>query len=329
MAYIRELGKDRWRAQVERAGVRRSAVRETRRAAEDWAAREEAALLDAKRGVYPANTLRDAMEKYAREVSPTKRRERNESNRLTAFCRDFPQIADKVISDIRTPDLARWRDARLAKVTPASVERDLRLISHVFTIARNEWKWCGDSPLKGLGRPGDNPPRDRRVFPSEVRRICRWLGYRTGAVRTKQQQVALAFLIALRTGMRASEVLSLSAGNVDLDRRVATVQHKTQRLTGRPREVPLSKPAIRLLRQLDPAGFTLTSASLDALFRKATRALLIQDLHFHDSRGEALTRLSRKVDVMSLARVSGHKDLRTLMDHYYRETAADIARRLD
>ena len=97
MAYIRKLGKDRWRAQVERA------------------------------------TLRDAMEKYAREVSPTKRRERNESNRLTAFCRDFPQIADKVISDVRTPDLARWRDARLAKVTPASVERDLRLISHVFT----------------------------------------------------------------------------------------------------------------------------------------------------------------------------------------------------
>jgi hypothetical protein len=55
------------------------------------------------------------MEKYAREVSPTKRRERNESNRLTAFCRDFPQIADKVISDVGTPDLARWRDARLAE----------------------------------------------------------------------------------------------------------------------------------------------------------------------------------------------------------------------
>jgi integrase len=130
----------------------------------------------------------------------------------------------------------------------------------------------------------------------------------------------LSHLIALRTAMRASEVLSLSAGNVGLDRRVATVQHKTQRLTGRPRQVPLSKPAIRLLRQLDPAGFTLTSASLGALFRKATRALLIQDLHFHDSRAEALTRFSRKVDVMSLARVSGHKDLRTRMDHYYRQS---------
>ena len=93
IAYIRKLSKDRWRAQVERAGVRRSAIRETKRAAEDWAAREQAALLDVTRGVYPVQTLRDAMTKYAREVSPTKRRERNESNRLTAFCRDFPQIA--------------------------------------------------------------------------------------------------------------------------------------------------------------------------------------------------------------------------------------------
>ena len=113
MAYIRKLSKDRWRAQVERAGVRRSAIRETKRAAEDWAAREEAALLDVTRGVYPPQTLRDAMTKYAREVSPTKRRERNESNRLTAFCRDFPQIADKVISTVATPDIARWRDVRL------------------------------------------------------------------------------------------------------------------------------------------------------------------------------------------------------------------------
>jgi hypothetical protein len=142
-AYIKKLGPDRWRAQVERAGVRRSAVRETKRAAEDWAAREEAALLDAKRGVYPSHSLREAMDKYAREVSPTKRRERNESNRLAAFCRDFAQIADKVISNVTTPDLARWRNARLAKVTPASVERDLRLISHVFTIARNEQRGPG------------------------------------------------------------------------------------------------------------------------------------------------------------------------------------------
>jgi hypothetical protein len=42
----------------------------------------------------------------------------------------------------------------------------------------------------------------------------------------------------------------------------------------------------------------------------------------------ALTSLARKVDVMTLARISGHKDLRILMNTYYRETAEQIAARL-
>jgi integrase len=103
-----------------------------------------------------------------------------------------------------------------------------------------------------------------------------------------------------------------------------------QHLTGKPRQIPLSSHAVRLLRMVAGRGmfFTVSSASLDALFRKARDRLLLEDLHFHDSRAEALTRLARKVDVMTLARISGHKDLRTLMETYYRESASDIAARL-
>lgn len=99
--------------------------------------------------------------------------------------------------------------------------------------------------------------------------------------------------------------------------------------TGRPREIPFSRAAARLLQPI--AGrehcFTVTSASLDVLFRKAKAALEIEGLHFHDSRAEALTRLSRKVDVMTLAKISGHKDLRVLQEHCYPETSAQIAAR--
>jgi integrase len=94
--------------------------------------------------------------------------------------------------------------------------------------------------------------------------------------------------------------------------------------------VPLNRHAVRLLRpvaQLDRC-FTLSSAVLDALFRKTRNRLLIEDLHFHDTRGEALTRLSRKVDVLTLAKISGHKDLRILQQTYFRETAEQIAARL-
>lgn len=330
MAYIRKQ-RGRWRAEVERNGVRKSAVFETKSAATQWAAVEEAAIIALKRGAFPRKTFGDAMTRYAEEVSSTKEGARWELLRLKATAKNFPALAKKQLTDVTTADLAEWRDKRLKKVTPGSVQRDINLLSHVFTVAAVEWKWLADSPMKGLRAPGQNPPRTRRIDPREIRKVVRWLGYRTGRKpETKQQQVALAFMLALRTGMRAAEILTLGPATVDLARRVATVKHKTQYLTGKPREVPLSRHAVRLLRPVIAREvFTVTSASLDTLFRKARDSLLIEDLHFHDARADALTRMSKKVDVMTLARISGHRDLRVLLDAYYRVSSEDIAARLD
>lgn len=62
------------------------------------------------------------------------------------------------------------------------------------------------------------------------------------------------------------------------------------------------------------------------LFSKLTRQLLIEGLTFHDARATALTHLAKKVDVMTLAKISRHKDLSLLMNVYYRTKAEDIAR---
>lgn len=330
MAYITKVAKG-WRAQVERNGVRRSATRDTKSEVVQWAAEVEAELLAMKRGAFPKKSFADALRRYLEEVSANKKGERYERLRIEALIRDFPRLAAKPLTDVQTPDIAAWRDKRLKAVTPGSVQRDINLLSNVFTVARKEWKWCGESPFDGLRAPGQNPARSRRIDPREIRRLVRWLGYVTGRrPATKQQEVALAFLVSLRTGMRAGEILSLSSKNIDIKNRCATVEHKTQHLTGKPRVVPLSRHALRLLRpSLPGAVFTVSSASLDALFRKARDSLLIDDLHFHDARADALTRFARRVDVMELARISGHKDLRVLMDHYYRVTPAEIAARLD
>lgn len=63
--------------------------------------------------------------------------------------------------------------------------------------------------------------------------------------------------------------------------------------------------------------------------RKAKARALVEGLHFHDTRAEALTRLSKKLDALRLAKISGHKDLRILLATYYRESAEDVARLLD
>lgn len=333
MAYIRKA-KDGWRAEVERAGVRLSRTLPTKREAQQWAVAEEAALLASKRGQYPRKTLKDAMDRYRRDVSPSKagkQAEVNEGRRFDALARDYPGLASKLLADIKTPDVAAWRDARLKVVSRGTVQRDINLLSNVFRVASREWKWCGESPFTGLRQPGQNPPRQRMIGWREARAMLRAMHYRPGQTpKLKLQEVGHAFALALRTGMRAGELLALTDANVDLARGVATVPHKMQRLTGGPRAVPLSAKAVRIMRPLMGRGRLLqvSSGSLDALFRKTRDQLGLAGFTFHDSRATALTHLARRVDVMTLARVSGHKDIRVLMEHYYREDAASIASRL-
>lgn len=329
MAHIYKQ-RDKWRAQVQRKGQRVSKSFRTKAEAILWAQSIEAEILQANGPGFPRKTFADAIDRYKRDVSSTKKGERHECMRLDAFVRDFPHIAGKLLTEVKTSDMVSWRDARLKEVTPASVSRTVSTFSNLFKLAIKEWGWCGHNPCEDMKAPGDNPPRTRRIKPREVKTIVRWLGYRTGEKpQTKMQEVALAFMVSLRTAMRAGEVLQLGAATVDLDKGVALVEHKTQHLTGKPREVPLSPKAVRLLRPVMAERiFSVSSASLDALFRKAKANTLIQDLHFHDARAEALTRFAKKVDVLTLARISGHRDLRVLFDHYYRETAEDISKRL-
>lgn len=334
MASIYKL-RDKWRVQVFKAGQRVSAVFPTKAEAKSWASVKEAELENQQAKPYANKTLQDALDKYAEEVSPTKRGMRAERLRLYAFSRDFPALVSKQLSEVTTPDMAGWRDARLKVVSKGSVQRDINLLRNVFSLARDEWKWIDESPFKGMKTPGNNPPRTRLPKWQEVRAICRWLGFVSNSKpHSKQCETAHAFLVSLRTGMRAGEILSLTKKNVNLEKRVASVSHKTEHLTGRPRDIPLSKHAVRLLKNLiDHAEtdklFTVSSASMDALFRKATSNLQINDLHFHDARADALTRFAKKVDVMTLAKISGHKDLSILLNTYFRTTASTIANQLD
>lgn len=74
--------------------------------------------------------------------------------------------------------------------------------------------------------------------------------------------------------------------------------------------------------------FTVGANEGSALFSRLAKELLIDGLTFHDSRATALTLLSRRMDVMRLARISRHRDLNTLLRSYYRERPEDISREI-
>lgn len=336
MAYIRKM-KTGWRAEVERKGVRLSQVLPTKAQAQAWALAEEAAIMARQRGQYPAKTVADAFRRYELEVSRKKRGGRAEALRFIAWQRDHADMCAKIISQVTPADIAAWRDARLARVSASSVVREAAQLRNVFSVARDEWQWCGNSPFDKVKLPREAQARTRRTSWREIRRLVRNMGFRTGqAPTTPLQQVAWAYLVAQHTAMRAGEVRSLARSTVNLATRVVTLnEHKTVERDG-VRRVPITRKAARLLAVLDAAAakakrdayFTLSAQSLDVLFRKARDRQLLDGLRFHDSRADALTRLARRVDVLTLAKISGHRDLSLLMNAYYRERPEDIAARL-
>lgn len=310
-----------WRHRVMVKGRRVSGTFPTKAAALAWEAAQRIEIVEGG-ATGRGKTFRDALEKYEIEVSRKKRSHTNEAKRLAYF--RTSGLADKKIADIKPADIAAWRDERLKSVKGSTVARDLNTLSHVFTVARREWGWTTTSPTSDVERPASPPHRDRRISEREIDLICLQLGWdrsKNTTPTTKQHRVALAFLFAIETAMRAGEICGLETN--DVSGRVARL-HMTK--NGQSRDVPLSARALEIWKMVSE-GFGLNTAILDALFRKAKKNAGIEGLTFHDTRHEAITRLAQKIDVLDLARMVGHTNVKQLLT-YYNPTAEDIASRL-
>lgn len=328
MATFRQR-KDSWRVEVSVKGVRDSGTFDTKTQAKAWAAKRETELRDQANGKLPSFTLQNAIDRYVREVSINKKAHYKEIARIKVFCKSYPNLCKKQISKITTDDLVQWRDSRLKEVQGATVRREATILSGIFTVAKKEWKWIHESPLTDLSMPPIAKSRDRRVTQDEIDRLCLAAMWDESTPTTSTQQTIIAFLLALETAMRAGEILTLTWDRVFLEERYVALDETKN---GTKRNVPLSKRAVELIVHLKPLDktmvFTCKRSSFSALWIDLKKKCKIEDLHFHDSRHEACTRLARKLDVLDLARMIGHKDLKSLMV-YYNATATEIAHRLD
>lgn len=317
----------KWRAQVRlRDGRRKSKRFDTRKEARTWAAQLEGNAQHSSVAL-GAHTLGEAFARFSREVTPQRKGARWEAIRLEQLQRH--PVADIQCARLVPADIAAWRDSRLKQVGPASVNRELNVISAVIERARKEWGWLAMNPCRDVSRPKNPRHRDRRISADEIERILIALGYdEHEPVETAQQQIGVAFLLALETAMRLGEMISLDWSDVHIDRRFV---HLSDTKNSDSRDVPLSRRAADLFGRLpgDRARvFTCSRDTASVLFARAARNAGITGLTFHDSRHTAVTRLARKLDVLDLARMIGHRDPRSLMI-YYNASAEEIAGRLD
>lgn len=339
MASYRKRGGT-WRAEVAKGGIRESLTFDTKAEAVTWATKLEAEIDAGQRRSYSKvqKTLADAMDEYLDKVSPGMGKHDWNVTRI-AFFKEADQMGTFIgdlVRNIKPEQIASWRDKRLKVVKTSTVNRDLNLLSSVFEAAHKDWKWIHLNPVHEVKRPKDPPSRKRRVPDEDAKIMVGALGLTDdGPIQTTQQYTALAFLIAIETGMRQGEIIATMRANLHLSQRYV---HIPKSKNGDARDVPLSARAMALFGRLpeikgEPRCFPVSQGSVDALWRKVRAKVAkenphMADLNFHDSRHEATTRLSRKLNVLALAKMIGHRDIQSLMI-YYDETAAELAARLD
>jgi integrase len=321
----------RWAVQIEIAGQRESGTFDTKREADAWAQRRSTELREIKTSpLGDHKTLLQALREYADKVSPTKRGGDKEIIRLHAFegAAHAPMALKKKVTAITSDDLTAWRDARLKVTARGSVLRDMTLLSHVFEVMRRDWRWTTTNPMRDVTRPQEPDHREVIITGPQIRKMLRQLGWRGSKqpVRTVSQAVAVCFVVALMTGMRAGELCALEWPDIK--------EHHARLHTsksGKGRDVPLTKAAkrtIELMRGFDDVlVFGLSSQTLDALFRRNRDRAGLDGFTFHDARHTAATNIAAKVHVLDLCKIFGWSNTKRALT-YFNPKMSDLARRM-
>jgi integrase len=194
---------------------------------------------------------------------------------------------------------------------PASVNRELELLSKIFNMAIRDGL-AEINPCEKVQKLREDNQRVRYLLPDEEERLMAAL---TGP-RTYLKPIVL---LAIHTGMRRGEILNLKWANVDFSREVI---HVVKTKNGKDRFVPMNE-VVRtelLLLQEKRNGSDVVFVSMRTNgvlkeikkgFAAARREAGIENLTFHDLRHTTGTRLADSgVDAFTIAEILGHQDLR-------------------
>ncbi|MES9927701.1 MAG: site-specific integrase [Candidatus Thiodiazotropha sp. 6PDIVS] len=337
MASFQKTKSGAWRAQVRKLGIRDSSTFDTKREAQEWAAKRETEIVSTggQKNIHKQTKLTELFDRYADTVSIHKGGQNTEGKRLSYFANNHPSISvlvakEALVSDVRKEDIAIWRDARLQAVKPSTVLREKNLLCNVFTKAV-EWGIIDVSPFKGLSWPKEPERRERSITEEEIDRMVFCLGDwdRQTTPQTNDQRIAATFLFAIETAMRQGEIKFLQVSEVFLEERVIRLPSNRTK-ERRKKVVGLSSEALRILSLCKTEGsdwFGVSAIDISSRFQLARKNAGIENLVFHDTRHEAITRLAEVLNPFELARQVGHIDLSEL-NTYYEKQADQFAFKL-
>ena len=352
MAYIEEKPNGKYRAQIRTGGISKSKTFDNKADALIWAKTTERAITN-KTVVSSKMLFRELCDEYEIKVSKHKKSARWEAIRLNQW-RNDPMLGDKPINLITTQLLREWLREKLSRtyrgnhVKTSTVARELSIMKSMFSNAV-DWELLEKSPAERVNVKVVEGHRERVATEEEIEKLKAQVEWEEDEPPYEiQQRVIAAFIVACNTGLRISEIVRME--KTWLSDHCINIPTKTK--TGYGRKVAVRQRAWDIINlvmnmELGPRFWGLEMGQHDPTFRKIRNAcglgpvrdsdgyLVQEGLNFHDSRATFCTWAASpgpdgapRLDVLALARQTGHKNLKQLMT-YYRKDAMQMLERLE
>ena len=326
MASIRKRGDLQWEARVRKRGQPVQCKTFTTKAkAESWAKQIESEM---DRGVFVSRaeaentSLKEALERYSREVSSRKKTANREIYTIRWW--QTSALGPRSLASIRGKDIASVLAAKESDgAAPHTIHLYLALLSHLFTVARKRWGMEGlSNPAELVHKPRLPQGRDRRLVDDEQARLL-------AAAHTYGGEIGPIIIWAIETAMRRGEIAAMRWEHLDRKARVLLIPETK---IGTPRRIPLSTAALAILdalpRRPDGHVWGMRPDSISQAFERVCQAAGIEGLTFHDLRHEATSRFFEQgFNLMEVASITGHKTL-SMLKRYTHLRAEDLAKRL-
>lgn len=229
----------------------------------------------------------------------------------------LPRWGTMRITDIKAQDIALWlAEKREQGLAPATVEKLRVTFGRSFELAA-KWNIAGGeiNPVRGVARVKFSNARERFLTPKEAAKL------QTAVAASENKQLGNIVALLLLTGARKRELLDAKWEHVDLERKAWLIPTSK---TGTHRYVPLSKPAIAVIKGLPtykdcpwllPNPDTKKPfVSIKRAWDTARTSAGLSSLRIHDLRHSAASfMINSGVDLYAVGRILGHADHKSTM----------------
>ena len=235
----------------------------------------------------------------------SKKNKRSWTRDETALNNLKPFFKGRFLTEIGPEMVEKYKAKRINDgVSPATTNREVSILKTMFNKAV-EWDRIEINPISKVKKFREPNGRERILSDDEMRRL----------VEGASGHLKAVLIIALNTGMRRSEILSLKWRDVNFGQQSIYIADSK---SGRCRKVPMNGMVIETLREFTRSpefifmnGGTEHIKDVKTAFHSACRRAEINGVRFHDLRHTAASKMIEAgADVVSVSKILGHADLR-------------------